>query len=94
MLFSSDPIAEFINTAFEPAWESLGSVPTVTVDFGEHELALEIRDEGSGGSNPGGGHGLVGMRERVRLYGGEIETGPADGGGWRVRARLPLGVEA
>jgi signal transduction histidine kinase len=30
------------------------------------------------------------MRERVRLYGGEIETGPAEGGGWRVRATLPF----
>ena len=32
------------------------------------------------------------MRERVRLYGGELEAGAADGGGWRVRAALPLGV--
>ena len=38
-----------------------------------------------------GGHGLVGMRERVRLYGGELDAGPADGGGWRVRAVLPVG---
>jgi len=30
------------------------------------------------------------MRERVRLYGGELDTGPADGGGWRVRATLPM----
>jgi signal transduction histidine kinase len=37
-----------------------------------------------------GGHGLVGMRERVRLYGGELETGSANGRGFVVRARIPL----
>ena len=36
-----------------------------------------------------GGHGLTGMAERVRLYGGDLQAGPADGG-WRVSARLPL----
>ena len=84
-----------VQEALTNALKHAGHAPTtVTVDFGEHELALEIRDEGSGGANAGGGHGLVGMRERVRLYGGEIETGPADGGGWRVRATLPLGEVA
>jgi len=84
-----------VQEALTNALKHSGHAPTtVTVDYGEHELALEIRDEGAGGSRPGGGHGLVGMRERVRLYGGSIETGPADGGGWRVRARLPLGEVA
>ena len=36
------------------------------------------------------GQGLAGMRERVRIYGGELEAGPADGGGWHVRATLPI----
>jgi signal transduction histidine kinase len=55
---------------------------TVTVAFSEHALVIEVR-----GHVAGGGHGLVGMRERVRLYGGGLEIGPADGG---VRATLPL----
>jgi signal transduction histidine kinase len=80
-----------VQEALTNALKHAGRAPTtVTVEFGEHELALEIRDEGSGSAHTDGGHGLVGMRERVRLYGGEIETGPAEGGGWRVRATLPL----
>ena len=60
-----------VQEALTNALKHSGHAPTtVTVDFGEHELALEIRDEGAGGSSSDGGHGLVGMRERVRLYGG------------------------
>ena len=40
------------------------------------------------------GHGLVGMRERVALLGGELETGRREGGGFRVAARLPVGGDA
>jgi signal transduction histidine kinase len=66
---------------------------TVTVDWSERALAVEIRDHGRAvAADAGAGHGLVGMRERVRLYGGELEAGPADGGGWRVRAQLPVAV--
>jgi signal transduction histidine kinase len=38
-----------------------------------------------------GGHGIPGMRERVRVYGGSLDVGPVPGGGWGVRARIPLG---
>ncbi len=46
------------------------------------------------GEGPGGGHGLVGMRERVRLYGGSLDAGPREDGGFGVRARLPVGEAA
>ncbi len=42
-------------------------------------------------SADGSGHGLVGMRERVELWGGELSVGPAPGGGYRVKALLPYG---
>jgi signal transduction histidine kinase len=66
----------------------------VVVRYGDHDLELEIADTGAGmGPDDGAGHGLVGMRERVSLYGGKIEAGPRDGGGFAVRARLQLESE-
>jgi signal transduction histidine kinase len=66
----------------------------VLVRFAPGALELEIADDGAGvnGDGTAGGHGLVGMRERVALFGGELEAGPAEQGGYRVRARLPVGV--
>ena len=62
---------------------------TVVVRYGD-PLVLEISDNGVGGSpRAGAGHGLVGMRERVSLYGGGLELDSADGRGFRIRATLP-----
>ncbi len=64
----------------------------VLVRYGPSELDLEISDDGmaTGTAPNGGGHGLVGMRERARVYGGVVETGSRPDGGYAVRVRLPL----
>jgi signal transduction histidine kinase len=66
----------------------------VVVRYLENDVELEIADTGlAAGASDGDGHGLAGMRERVSLYGGKIEAGPRGGGGFAVRARLPLDSE-
>jgi signal transduction histidine kinase len=62
---------------------------TVSVRYGD-ELALEIRDDGSGGTDANGGSGLVGMRERVAMLGGRVDTGPRPDGGYLVSAQIPI----
>jgi signal transduction histidine kinase len=63
----------------------------VAVHWQDGKLELEISNDGTtDGDSSGAGHGLTGMRERVSLYGGEIESGPREGGGYVVRARLPI----
>jgi signal transduction histidine kinase len=63
----------------------------VRVAYSANEVELEVTDDGCGPSRgTGGGHGLVGMQERVDLYGGRLDTGANPGGGYRVRAWLPL----
>jgi signal transduction histidine kinase len=63
---------------------------TVSLRYGAQALEIEVVDDGHGGSVNGRGHGLIGMRERAALYGGELDAGPAPHGGFRVRARLPV----
>src|SRR4051794_5015342 len=63
----------------------------VRIRYGPGSLELEIADDGAGTPSdvPGGGQGLVGIRERVALYGGELEAGPVAEGGFRLRVLLP-----
>ncbi|MBI5870084.1 MAG: sensor histidine kinase [Actinobacteria bacterium] len=64
----------------------------VTISYGIGELRLEVRDDGIGGSaSDGPGLGLVGVRERVKIYGGEMTAGNAPEGGFVLKASLPFG---
>ncbi len=65
---------------------------TVHVGYGSDVLDLEIADDGAGGPTraSSGGHGLVGMRERVALYGGRLDASHRAGGGFVVRVKLPI----
>jgi signal transduction histidine kinase len=64
----------------------------VVVRYGEREIELEVRDDGRGSAprTNGRGHGLIGMQERVALYGGRLSAGPRPEGGFALTARLPL----
>jgi signal transduction histidine kinase len=79
-------------TAYRVVQEALGRArdaggagrADVTVAYGADDVSVEIRDDGRPAER-----GLLGMRERVAVYGGELATAPLDDGGWRVTARLP-----
>jgi signal transduction histidine kinase len=70
-----------------------GASARVLLRYEGSALEVEIADDGPGPANGGGGHGLVGMRERAQLFGGTLESGRRPGGGFLVRARIPLGDE-
>jgi signal transduction histidine kinase len=63
----------------------------VTIRYSPDELELEVVDDGKGPATSNGhGHGLVGIRERVNIYGGEMSAGAAQAGGFILSARLPV----
>ena len=86
-----------VQEALTNSLKHAGPLATAKVSIGYEETALrvEVTDDGRGAwpaavEKNGSGHGLVGMRERVALFGGEIVTGGRSGGGYRVSVKLPL----
>jgi signal transduction histidine kinase len=93
-------------SAFRIAQEGLtnvlkhgGGVARMLVRYSPGAVAVEIADDGRAGTvdeaaGEGTGHGLIGMRERVAVFGGELTAGPVPGGGYRMAARLPYAAAA
>ncbi|MFF0021296.1 sensor histidine kinase [Streptomyces sp. NPDC005496] len=75
-----------------------GAGATVEVAYGRHDVTVRVTDDGQGVIQDRvpavGGHGLIGMRERAKLYGGTISIGPRSGGGFAVRLTLPTSGQA
>ena len=82
-------VQEALTNALKHAGEARAAVH---VRYGVDSLELEIVDDGTGAPAPvsSGGHGLVGMRERVALYGGRLDAGRRPSGGFAVRVLLPI----
>jgi signal transduction histidine kinase len=91
-------------TAFRVIQEALTNVikhagkprTSVSVEYHADNLVVEVADTGQPAGTAGpvalhAGRGLLGLRERAALYGGELDAGPRPGGGWLVRARIPVG---
>jgi signal transduction histidine kinase len=64
----------------------------VLLRYEPNAVEILVSDDGRGGATSHGsaGHGLIGKRERVSLYAGQLSAGPRDGGGFELRAQLPL----
>jgi signal transduction histidine kinase len=84
-------IQEALTNALRHAGDTIAHV---AVRYRTDRLELEVANDGSGDRRPpdheGGGRGLIGIRERVALFGGDLEAGPRAGGGFVVRCRFPL----
>ncbi|MEV0846089.1 histidine kinase [Streptomyces sp. NPDC049954] len=70
-----------------------GARATVTLTYATDALRVEVTDTGGtpgAGAAGGGGHGLIGLRERIAVYGGTLDAGPLPDGGYRTAATIPL----
>jgi signal transduction histidine kinase len=69
-----------------------GARAKVRIEYRAHDLVIDVSNGagGSAGAADGSGRGLIGLRERIAIYGGSLDVGPRAGGGWRVRATIPL----
>ena len=85
-------VQESLTNARKHAGQS--ATASVRLSYGDESVTVEVRDDGAGAmsalASTGAGNGLVGMRERVEIYGGELSAGPRAGGGFIVSATLPL----
>jgi len=70
---------------------------TVDIHYGADTIEIVVSDDGLGaaasGKTSGSGHGLLGMSERAEIYNGELSCGPKPGGGFEVRAVMPVGEQ-
>jgi signal transduction histidine kinase len=82
-------VQEAVTNILRHAGASSASVRVVSSG---NALEIDVTDDGRGGPVSDDGHGLRGMAERAVALGGEVAAGPGPAGGWRVHARLPLGV--
>jgi signal transduction histidine kinase len=80
-------VQEALTNVLRHAGTATAAVRVVVTD---EALSVEVTDTGRGGPIRSGGHGLAGMRERVTALGGELSAGPDPGGGFAVRATVPL----
>jgi signal transduction histidine kinase len=85
-------VQEALTNVRKHAGESASA--TVRISYEPRDLVVEVSDDGRGAatslSGAGSGHGSIGMRERVDIYGGQFTSGPRAGGGYTVRASLPI----
>ncbi|MFJ6150756.1 sensor histidine kinase [Micromonospora profundi] len=88
-------VQEALTNALKHA--GVGADVEVTLAYTDDVVVVRVVDDGQGrpvvGPAPSGGHGLLGMRERVTVYDGTLTAGPRPTGGWQLEARLPLRSE-
>ena len=91
-------VQEGLTNVLRHAGQAAASVAVAWGDLLELTVTDDGQVTGQAGpddtSAPGQGRGLLGLRERLALYDGELEAGPRPGGGWRIRAVLPLTAQA